>query len=101
MKIEIFNFYISKMLNIIGWILFNIIISIIIIYILHYIWSYLKDTYSTKKTKDLVNTQIEKYKKIIAETQQNQKTVLSENEMNTMNDDLTKFLDNEIHSSFE
>lgn len=89
------------MLNIVGWFLFNIIISIIIIYILHYIWSYLKDTYSTKKTKDLVNTQIEKYKKIIAETQQNQKTVLSENEMNTMNDDLTKFLDNEIHSSFE
>jgi len=89
------------MWNVVGWFLFNIIFSIIIIYILHYIWCYLKETYSTKKTKDLVNTQIEKYKKIIAETQQNQKTTLSENEMNAMNDDLTKFLENEIQTSFE
>ena len=42
----------------------TIIISIIIIILLHYLWEYVKDTYSTKKTKDLVNTQIEKYKEL-------------------------------------
>ena len=43
----------------------SIAISIFIIYGGHNIWNYIKDNYSTKKTKDLVNTQIQKYKKII------------------------------------
>lgn len=42
-----------------------IITSIIIIFLLHYIWNYLVNTYSTKKTKDLVNSQVQKYKQII------------------------------------
>jgi hypothetical protein len=63
----------------------------------------LKDTYSTKKTKDLVNTQIDKYKKIIHELQENipQKTsqntsVLNEEIIESMDNDLTNFMQNEL-----
>jgi len=41
---------------------------LIIIFFFQYGWNYLKDNYSVKKTKDLVNTQIEKYKKIAEST---------------------------------
>lgn len=43
------------------------VISLLIIILLHYFWNYLKDTYTTKKTKDLVKTQTEKYKAILDE----------------------------------
>lgn len=46
----------------------TIIFSLIIILFFQYGWNYLKDNYSVKKTKDLVNTQIEKYKKIAEST---------------------------------
>jgi hypothetical protein len=64
----------------------------------------LKDTYSTKKTKDLVNTQIEKYKKIAHEIAIGNKQLddggsqpnsasqfLNEEEIQIMNNDLTAF----------
>jgi hypothetical protein len=64
-----------------------------------YGWNYLKDTYSVKKTKDLVNTQIEKYKKIAESTINDSQgspnfqgsqniDFISETEKQTMNDDL-------------
>jgi len=70
----------------------------------HSIWIYLKDTYSTKKTKDLVNTQIDKYKKIIHDLQENnqqhqnhqQPAILSEKELESMDNDLTNFMQNEL-----
>jgi hypothetical protein len=42
----------------------NIIFSIFIIYIGHQLWIYLRDKYSTKITKDLLASQIKKYKEI-------------------------------------
>ena len=48
----------------------QIVISIIIIIILHYFYNYLKNTYSTKKTKDLVGFHIQKYQEILNEIQQ-------------------------------
>ena len=48
----------------------QIVISIIIIIILHYFYNYLKNTYSTKKTKDLVGFHIQKYQEILNEMQQ-------------------------------
>ena len=45
--------------------LYTIAISILIVYILHQLWEYIKDSYSTKRTKDLIGIQTEKYKKII------------------------------------
>jgi hypothetical protein len=83
----------------------NIIISIIIILLVHYIWNYLKDTFSTKKTKDLVNSQVKKYKQIMEEIQTSEKIVpennlnvtgslpyISKMEKQTMEDELTQLL---------
>ena len=45
--------------------LLNILISIFLIYSCHRLWDYLKMTYSKQTTKDLIQFQTEKYKKII------------------------------------
>lgn len=89
--------------NSIFLIVINIIISIIIIYGLHYCWNYLKDTYSTKKTKDLVNTQIQKYKNIVDEMHQNVNSsgshhpdFISKKEMQNMDRELTEFINSQI-----
>ena len=81
----------------------KIFVCLFIIYIGHSIWIYLKDTYSTKKTKDLVNTQVYKYKKIISEIQENNgvknsqtKSILDEKELESMDDVLTSFMENEL-----
>lgn len=77
----------------------TIICSLIIIFLFQYGWNYLKDTYSVKKTKDLVNTQIEKYKKIAESTINDSQgssiiqgsqniDFISETEKQSMNDDL-------------
>jgi hypothetical protein len=68
----------------------------------------LKDTYTTKKTKDLVNIQIEKYKKIVDEIQQyksfsnnpgSQKIVFeTENERQKMNDELLEFMNKQMET---
>jgi hypothetical protein len=74
----------------------NLTISIIVVYSGHCLWNYVKDTYSTKKTKDLVNTQIEKYKKMMKEIQDNNKisqsSFLNEKEKNTMDKELIEFM---------
>lgn len=44
-----------------------ILCSLLLIFGSHFLWNYLKDTYTTKKTKDLVGTQTEKYKQIVNE----------------------------------
>jgi hypothetical protein len=77
----------------------HIIISIIIILFVHYIWNYLKDTFTTKKTKDLVNSQVQKYKKIMEEIQMDDNKItgslpyISKMEKQTMEDELTKLLE--------
>jgi hypothetical protein len=45
--------------------IFTIIISVLIIFIIQYLWNIIKDNYSTKKTKYLVNSQIAKYRQIL------------------------------------
>jgi hypothetical protein len=54
-------------------ILFKIIISFIIIIVGHHLWIYVKDNYSVKKTKDLVGSQIQKYKTILNDIQEKEK----------------------------
>jgi hypothetical protein len=74
----------------------TIIISILIISILHYLWEYIKDTYSTKKVKDLVNTQIEKYKVIasttILDSGSPKEDGFTEFEKESMQEDLQNFI---------
>jgi hypothetical protein len=69
---------------------------LIIIFLGHKLWNCLKDTYSTKKTKDLVNTQITKYKKIMKEMEDNSnsKNFLNFYEKQNMDRQLTQFLEN-------
>jgi hypothetical protein len=45
----------------------KIIFSFLIIYIGHQTWVYCKNTYSVKKTKYVVGSQIDKYKTILEE----------------------------------
>lgn len=70
----------------------TIFISIGIIMSIHSLWNYLKDTYTTKKTKDLVNSQIEKYKKML-EIQKQQTEFITEQEQETMKNDLLQYVE--------
>ena len=78
------------------WILTTIVCSLLIIYIFHQLWEYLKEKYSVKKTKDLVGSQIQKYKTIIKELQTAPQLNISMNEPNTIDlkNDLEDFLQN-------
>jgi uncharacterized protein involved in tolerance to divalent cations len=78
-------------------IILKIFVCLFIIYVSQSIWSYLKDIYSTKKTKNLVNTQIDKYKKIINELQENkpihQEPSISKKDLELMNNELISFME--------
>lgn len=78
----------------------TILLSIIIIIIMHFLWNYIKDTYSTKKTKDLVGSQTQKYKNMLDEYIENNNNnnnvmenhFLPHEDFASMDDDLTQFL---------
>ena len=78
------------MWNIIQIVLF----SILIIVSFHYLWNYVKDTYSVKKTKDVYNIQTEKYKAILADLIDNQESVNANNDIDylSMEKDLEQFI---------
>lgn len=44
----------------------NIIVSVLVIYFIHNLWNYLRDTYTVKKKKDLVDFQTKKYREMLA-----------------------------------
>ena len=73
----------------------TIIISIGIILSIQYLWNYIKDNYSTKRTKDLVNSQIEKYKKLLEQQSSQQVEFISEEEQENMKEKLTKFINSQ------
>lgn len=84
----------------------NILISILLIYFFHLAWIYIKDNYSTKKTKDLVNSQIKKYKQMVDEIQNSRTgmsdtgspamSYISKEEMQSMNEELTRFIESQV-----
>ena len=75
-------------------ILINIIISCMIIFIGHQLWIYLQEKYSVKKTKDIVGSQIQKYKTIIEGIQKQKEEVAGSQEFYT---DIKEDLENFIH----
>ena len=92
--------YTGFMIGTLAHILFNAIISIFIIYCGHSTWDYFKNTYTKPKTKDLVNSQINKYKQMMDEMQQNidkNPQTISEPEIQTMDDDLTQFMEEQMN----
>jgi len=62
----------------------------------------MKDTYSTRKTKDLVNTQIKKYKDIMEKIQIAKKEPVSpfqsEQEKQSMNNELLEYINTELQT---
>lgn len=77
------------------WILIQIIISILIVWTGHRLWNYIKDTCSTKKTKDLVNFQVQKYKKMMQELQENhhkKDVFIDDSEKNMLDQRLTDYI---------
>jgi hypothetical protein len=79
------------------YIILNIVFSIIIILLGHYIWIYLKDNYSVKKTKDLVGSQIQKYKTILNDIQHAENTKSESYEMIEYNSTKLPVTDSNIH----
>lgn len=80
-------------------IVLNIIVSIVLLYNLHCFWEYLKDTYSVRKKKNLVETQIHKYKQIMLErVEPTPPHVLSDNDIRSMNDELIAFMEQQPSS---
>jgi type III secretory pathway component EscR len=73
----------------------TIIISFGIILSIQYLWNYIKDNYSTKRTKDLVNSQIEKYKKLLEKQGSQQVEFISEEEQENMKEKLTQFINSQ------
>ena len=83
--------------NLFFWIVINILISILLIYGAHEFWNYLKDTYSKKKTRDLLGTQIEKYKRMVGEIQnaKMENEGISKEEFDEMENELSMFIENQ------
>lgn len=79
--------------NLVFWIVINILISILLIYGVHSGWNYLKDNYSKKRTKDLVGTQIEKYKRMVGEIQNAKNDGISKEDFDEMENELSRFIE--------
>jgi len=81
----------------------TIFFSIIIVYLLDHLLTYFRDTYTTKKTKDVVGFHIKKYQSIVDEmhgssydnTSSNTNT-LSKQELLSMNEELESLLQLEL-----
>jgi len=52
----------------------------------------MKDNYSTRKVKDLVNTQIEKYKVLASNNIEGKTDIFTETEKTSMEEDLQQYL---------
>lgn len=82
----------------------KIILFILIIYGFQYGWNTIADTYTKPKTKDLVNSQLKKYKDLLGEIQTpNGETdirkpeilFVSDEDKKQMNDDLLSFMNDQ------
>jgi predicted negative regulator of RcsB-dependent stress response len=97
----------------------TLIASFLIIFIIDNLINYLKNTYTTRKTKDVVGFHIQKYQNIMDELQENnekekaqyirklneaetpspptEKKDLDENDIRNMNEDLTAFIQRQVN----
>jgi len=72
----------------------TLMLSIFAVVIIHYMWDYIKNTYSVRKTKDLVKIQTNKYDTILSEMLEN-KNKIDTSQIN-MEEDLSQFLEKTI-----
>ena len=95
-----------KMVIDILYFILKIITFIIIIYGAQYAWDIIKDTYTKPKTKDLVNSQLKKYKEMFGDVYQEPSDELvqsetlfqTEDDKKQMNDELSQFMTGQINS---
>lgn len=72
----------------------TLILSIFAVVSIHYMWDYIKKTYSVRKTKDLVKIQTDKYDTILSEMLENKNKI--DTVYINMEDDLSQFLEKTI-----
>jgi len=74
--------------------IFTIIISVLIIFVAQNVWNFIKDNYSTKKTKYLVNSQIAKYRQMLQNqgSQPGPVDFVSEEESRNMENELLNYV---------
>jgi hypothetical protein len=82
-----------------SYILQNIVLSILIVALAQYLWDYFKSTYSTRKTKDIVDFQTKKYREIFKTmhdpptTEQTSDMYISPDEKEKMINELLSFIE--------
>ena len=87
----------------------TIVFSLIVIIIIHSLYQHIKDILVPKKTRDLVELQVQKYKDILLELQEKQfikeeeqeEPTISEIDYNNMENDLIQFANSQIAISNE
>lgn len=72
-------------------IIFQFFLCIFVIVVGHYLYNSIKSNYSKKVIKDVYHTQVEKYKDLIDEIQNNEQS------QETMEDELTNFLEQSMN----
>ena len=81
----------------------TIVFSLIIIIVIHSLYQHIKDILVPKKTRDLVELQVQKYKDILCELQEKQyikeEETMPEIDYTNMEDDLMQFANSQISSS--
>jgi hypothetical protein len=73
--------------------------SILVITLLHYLWEYVKNNYSIRKTKDLVKIQTEKYDTILSELLEGRGSPEPPIDMDDMENDLAMFLEQTLEQT--
>jgi len=84
----------------------KIITFIIIIYGFQYAWDIVKDTYTKPKTKDLVNSQLKKYKEMFGDVYRepsddivhSETLFQTEDDKKQMNDELSQFMTGQVNA---
>tara|TARA_B100000513_G_C11897902_1_gene184511 strand:+ start:1501 stop:1752 length:252 start_codon:yes stop_codon:yes gene_type:complete len=75
------------------YIISNVIASILIIYVFHLLWNFLVNKFSTKKKKDMVNNQINKYNDLVQEIKKSTKEQeFTEEVKENLENELTEFM---------
>ena len=79
----------------------TVILSIVAVAIIHYAWDYIKNTYSTPKTKDIVKMQSEIYDTILSEILETKSKSSPEIQISPeeMENDLAMFLDQTLSAT--
>jgi len=91
----------NTILSIVLPVIINIVISLGLIYTFHSLWEYMRDTYTPRKTKNLVEMQFHKYKQILEDISAAKliEPTISHADIERMDNDLTAFMNSQFEST--